>query len=377
MTESPVQAPPARLTRYPVLGTRSLEEAREAVTRVYLDHELSAPDDRLEMTLNATADRLFTLGYLTYKSCAKLVMPPTEDCYHVNLTVAGRTDATRTDGERETTLARSSGLVLLPDQANTVRWSPDAEQLILKIPRSSLENHLAEHLNRPVHEVLDFDFGIDLSTAAGSTLLASVEFFARELDRPGGLADMPIAREQLEAFVMTQLLHSGRHQFTDLLAAPDDPVRKGRLRPVIEYMEQHADEPLSPPELARVGCMSVRTLHATFQQELGESPMAYLRRVRLDHVRAELLRSDPALTRVTDVALRWGFFHQSRFAQQTRPHRDPGPAPGRSCGRHRGTPRAGCSRSRPRPRPGEARRTAPASRRPRRTCRFPTARTPC
>lgn len=318
MAESLAPTPPARLARYAVLGTTSLEEARDAVTRVYLDHELTAPGDRLQMTLNATSDRLFTLGYLTYQSCAKLIMPPTEDCYHVNLTVGGRTDASRTDGGRETTRARTSGIVLLPDQENTVRWSPDAEQLILKIPRLSLETHLGEHLNHPVNEVVDFDFGIDLTTAAGSTLLSSVEFFARELDRPGGLADMPIAREQLEAFIMTQLLHTARHQFSDELVAPEGPVRNGRLGPVIEYMEQHADEPLSPPELARVGCMSVRTLHATFQQELGESPMSYLRRVRLDHVRAELMRCDPAMTRVTDVALRWGFLHQSRFAQQYR-----------------------------------------------------------
>jgi AraC-like DNA-binding protein len=314
----PVQVPPARLTRYPVLDTRSLEQAREAVTRVYLDHDLSAPDDRLEMTLNATSDRLFTVGYLTYKSAAKLVMPPTEDNYHVNLTTAGRTAASRTDGGRASTAARTSGIVLLPDQENTVRWSPDAEQLILKIPRRSLEDHLSEQLNRPVHDVLDFDYGIDLTTPAGRTLLASVEFFVRELDRPGGLADMPIAREQYEAFVMTQLLHAGRHQYTDALLAPADPVRSGRLRPVLDYMEQHADEPLTPQELARVGCMSVRTLHATFQQELGESPMTHLRRIRLDHVRAELLRCEPASTRVTEVALRWGFFHQSRFAQQYR-----------------------------------------------------------
>jgi len=64
--------------------------------------------------------------------------------------------------------------------------------------------------------------------------------------------------------------------------------------------------------------MSVRTLHAACQQDLGELPMSYLRRIRLDHVRAELLRSDPLLTRVTDVSLRWGFLHQSRFAQQYR-----------------------------------------------------------
>ncbi|OLS99478.1 AraC family transcriptional regulator [Pseudonocardia sp. CNS-004] len=309
-------SPPARLARYPVLDTRSLEQARDAVTRVYLDHELTAPEDQLEMTLNATSDRLFTLGYLTYSSCAKLIMPPTEDCYHVNLTVEGRTDANRSDGERATTRARTSGIVLLPDQENTVRWSPDAEQLILKIPRRSLETHLSEQLNRPVHDVLDFDFGIDLTTPAGRTLLSSVEFFARELDRPGGLADMPIAREQLEAFVMTQLLHTGRHQYLDDLVAPAEAVRRGRLGPVIDYMEQHADEPLSPQELARVGCMSVRTLHATFQQELCESPMSFLRRIRLDHVRAELLRCDPTQTRIVDVAMRWGFIHQSRFAQQ-------------------------------------------------------------
>lgn len=72
-------------------------------------------------------------------------------------------------------------------------------------------------------------------------------------------------------------------------------------------MEQHADEPLTPQELARVGCMSVCTLHTTFQQALGESPMSYLRRIRLDHVRAELQRSDPSLVWVTDVAIRWGF----------------------------------------------------------------------
>lgn len=310
--------PPALLTRFPVLGTRSLDEARDAVTRIYLEHELTAPTDHLEMTLNAVTDRRFTLGYLTYRSAAKLVMPATEDNYHVNLTVAGRTDADRTDGGRASTHGGRSGIVLAPDQRNTVRWSPDAEQLILKIPRRSLENHLGDLLGRPVNGVVDFDFGLDLSTGQGSTLLASVEFLARELDRPGGLADLPLAREQFEAFVMTQLLHSGRHQYSDDLRAPAEPLRHGRLQPVLDYMEQHADEPLTPQELARVGCMSVRTLHASFQQALGESPMSHLRRIRLDHVRAELLRSDPSVTLVTDVAVRWGFLHQSRFAQQYR-----------------------------------------------------------
>ena len=90
------------------------------------------------------------------------------------------------------------------------------------------------------------------------------------------------------------------------------------LAVVVAYVEAHAREPLTPQELARVGCMSVRTLHASFRQALGETPMSYLRRVRLDRVREELLRGNPARVRVTDVATAWGFCHQSRFAQQYR-----------------------------------------------------------
>ncbi len=307
-----------RLSRFPVLATRDLEEAREAVARVYLDHALSAPSGRLEMTLNAVPHPQFTLGYLAYRSATTLVMPPTEDCYHVNLTTAGETRASRSDGAREATAALRRGVVLLPDQENTVRWSEDAEQLILKISRRSLERHLGDLLGRKVDEVLDFDFGLDLSDPRGAALLSSVEFYARELDRPGGLGEMPLAREQYLAFIMTQLLHASRHQYTDELTVPVDPLRRSRLRPVLEYMEQHAAEPLTPQDLARVGCMSVRTLHATFQQTVGESPMNHLRRLRLDHVRAELQRSDRQVVRVTDVALRWGFLHQSRFAQQYR-----------------------------------------------------------
>ena len=306
------------LDRFPVMQTRSLEQARDAVTRVYLPHDLTAKTDLLDMTLNAVTDHNFTLGYLTYQAATQLVMPATESCYHVNLTTRGETHADRTDGARESTVADRRGLVLSPVQRNTVRWVPDAEQLILKIPRSSLETHLSDLLGRPVTEVVDFAFGLDLTTGSGRSLLRSVRFLADELDRPEGLAEMPVAREQLEAYVMTQLLFAGRHRFSDALRAPTEAVRLGRLAPVVEHMQAHADQPLTPQELARVGCMSVRTLHASFQQTFGESPMSYLRRIRLDHVRAELLRSDPRTVRVTDVAMKWGFFHQSRFAQQYR-----------------------------------------------------------
>jgi AraC-like DNA-binding protein len=307
------------LSRFPVVRTSRLDEARDAVTSVYLPHRLDSADgDRLAMTLNAAKAARFTLGYLVYGAKTQLDMPPTELTYHINLTTRGMTFASRSDGGRAVTAAETSGIILLPDQQNTVRWTGDAEQLILKVPRRRLESHLAGLLGRPVDAVVDFGFGLDLTTPHGSSLLSAVRFMARELDRPGGIAEMPLAREQLETFVLTELLSAASSSFSDELGSPAGALPRSRLKPVIEHMEVHADQALTPQELARVGCMSVRTLHATFQQELGISCMAYLRRLRLDHVRTDLLRLGHPDIRVTDVAMRWGFFHPSRFAQQYR-----------------------------------------------------------
>jgi len=305
---------PRTLRRFPVLATTSAEEAHDAVTHVYLPHALRA-DESLRMQLNAARQKRFTLGFLAYGAQAELRMPPTGTTYHINLTTSGHTFAERGDGTRAVTEARASGVVLLPNQLNTVRWTPDAEQLILKIPRTRLESHLSDLIGHPVTGPVDFDFGFSTASPRGRSLLASVEFLARELDRDGGITETPLAREQLEAFVMTQVLLAVRNSYTDLLGGFVTRARPSRLQAVLSYMETHADQPLTPGELARVGCMSVRALHATFRHELGVSPMAHLRRIRLDHVHAELLRgAEPH--RISDVAMRWGFFHPSRFARQ-------------------------------------------------------------
>ncbi len=301
----------------PVMATTSLEEARAAVSEVYLPHDLDGPADALDLHLNAQVDRYLTVGYLTYQAQTRLRMPPSETAYHVNLTVAGHTRAAQ-DGGRESTVADRSGVVISPVRHSTVWWGEDAEQIILRISRTRLESHLAGLLGTPVTEPIHFDLGLDLTTACGATLLSSARFLATELDQPGGLAAMPLAREQLESYVLTTLLHAGRHQFSDSLRTRSDTRRLGRLAPVVAHVEEHTADELTPELLAHVGCVSVRTLHTAFQAQLGISPMGYVRRVRLGRVREELLSADPGHVRVADVALRWGFAHPSRFAQQYR-----------------------------------------------------------
>jgi AraC-binding-like domain len=112
------------LASAPVVATHSVEEAREAVSRIYLRHNLSSRDGALNMRFNATAGGHMTLGYLTYQAEAELTMPPTEDCYIVNLTIAGATRGSRGDGVRGRTAGNERGLVLSPVQNHRVHGPP-------------------------------------------------------------------------------------------------------------------------------------------------------------------------------------------------------------------------------------------------------------
>lgn len=76
---------------------------------------------------------------------------------------------------------------------------------------------------------------------------------------------------------------------------------------------ESGDQPPSIEALcARLG-VSRRTLQNSFMAVAGESPLAYLRSVRLGAARAQL-RAGDGRTSVTEVALAHGFTHLGRFA---------------------------------------------------------------
>lgn len=306
---------PADPGSQPLLVTKDLDEARHYITDVYIPHDLETRDGRvLDFRLRYLASERLTVGHLIYGADAELLVPPMRDCYHMNLTLSGSTMVSQR-GRWASTQAGRSGVLFNPTDSFTVRWSPDAVQYAVKLPRRSVESHLAKLIHRPVERPIEFDLGFDASSPAGQSLLSSVHFLRQELARPGGLATMPVARDQLESLVLTQLLVTIPNNYTELLRAPETPARQQHIRRVVELIEAHPERDLTLGELAQEAGTTARALQRGFKDVVGMSPTAYVRAVRLDRVRDELLVRGTSAS-VTDVAMAWGFFHLGRFAQQ-------------------------------------------------------------
>ncbi len=95
----------------------------------------------------------------------------------------------------------------------------------------------------------------------------------------------------------------------------DDAMASVALSRALDLVEARVDEPLTLPELAAAAGVTPRALQQAFRRHLETTPSEYVRQVRLDRAHDDLAageRDDG--TTVTDVALRWGFYHQGRFA---------------------------------------------------------------
>ena len=103
--------------------------------------------------------------------------------------------------------------------------------------------------------------------------------------------------------------------------APSEIEAPRRGRRLARQAEALLRENLAEPPSIAVLCGALganeRTLHEAFRTHLGTTPKAYLKILRLNAAHHGLLRA-AASTRVTDVALDWGFEHFGWFSQDYR-----------------------------------------------------------
>jgi AraC family ethanolamine operon transcriptional activator len=110
-------------------------------------------------------------------------------------------------------------------------------------------------------------------------------------------------------------------RIASMLAAPptsDRPsprTRRRALRRAEEYMRAHARERISLAHLCSASESSERTLRQVFRECYGTSPMALLRKLRLQGLRQDLRDAGPRTTTVLNLALRWGFWHMGHLGR--------------------------------------------------------------
>jgi AraC-like DNA-binding protein len=135
------------------------------------------------------------------------------------------------------------------------------------------------------------------------------------LASPDAAAEPLVAAGVARLLVATALAAFPNNALTDPTIEDRHDAHPATLRRAVAFIDENAHLDVTVADVAAAASVTIRAVQLAFQRHMGISPMEYLRRVRLDHARQDLMRAGPGggLT-VTAVAYRWGFRSSSRFA---------------------------------------------------------------
>jgi AraC-like DNA-binding protein len=213
---------------------------------------------------------------------------------------------------REFTSPRVLGHILAQDARMTAVLS-DYDGLSFGIPRSAIRENLESLTGKTAVAPIQFDTVIDVSSNGGSMLRGAVEMAARQLGEPQSPLGHPAVATRLEEFIINALLHGQPHNYSDAIAGEQRTATPKQVRRAEAYIQAHAGETIRLAQIAEAAGCSVRALQLAFRA--FRDTMTMLRQARLALAHAELARSDPGATTVTEIAVKFGFYNLGRFAQ--------------------------------------------------------------
>lgn len=305
-------APPLR--HHAIFHSTDADDARAffAGKQVALALQGDGAGPALDTQVNVAYLPNVELCYLQYGVAATARIGTHRDDYRIQLPLHGRAE-TDFGGER---LVCHPGMAAItsPTAQQTIRSGADCGRLLVMFSREALTRHLSALLGEGVDAPLRFAPAMAVGSGPGRSLASLVELAVGDLDRDASGLMQPLAASQFEQLLMTMLLSGQPHNYSERMAGRRDGfVAPRAVRRALDYIRSHPHLPITVQELVAVSGVPGRTLYLQFQRFIGQPPLGYLRLVRLERVRADLLAAAPGETVIT-IALRWGFTHPGRFA---------------------------------------------------------------
>ncbi|EKE71116.1 helix-turn-helix domain-containing protein [Celeribacter baekdonensis] len=311
-------APAIPIARHMLLQTSDIDEARERVGKVFCPHRIEFVGNARKLDFHqsfASIGRL-ALSYVSYGAEVEIDAGVPEDWFMVHTTDRGQCGMqiggqdVLADSRTDAVSSATTGLKM--------RWMNNCGQLVLKIERRALEDHLCQLLNDELRTPIEFLEGAPSESAQAYRRM--LNFVVSETEHEENFYNSPMGLKNLEGTLMTLVLTGFRNNYSEALLHSAQGVAPRHVRLAEDYIRAHVDEPISISDVAAAAGVSQRTLFDGFQRFRDKTPMAFLKAIRMEAVRKELLRADAMASgvSVTSIAVNWGFTNLGRFAESYR-----------------------------------------------------------
>lgn len=300
----------ALLKQFEVLATRDHEAARGFISNAFAPHSQTILSGDLDVHMYYRELPAVGVAFMTYGSAKVRIETRLNNWFGAVYPIAGYYEAVSSN--ERCRVGPDAAIVISPSDQLTVTVGPKSKLLIVKMDRVALERAAIRAFSRPLEGPLIFNMRMDQSGEKALTFWRLAELLVRELANPRAGIREPALASQME-LLMLQTLLAAQPICADASEMGKPRLAPGYVKIAEAYMAAHADEMMDIPSLSKAAGVSRRTLNYGFQKYRGTSPTQYLKNIRLERARQDLLSAHSG-TSVTDVAMHWGFTQLGRFA---------------------------------------------------------------
>lgn len=214
---------------------------------------------------------------------------------------------------------QDKGLILSNNELQDLIIDKDCIKYQVVIPEYSMQQVLSDLLHQPIEHAIVFNPQMDLS--ADSSLYVwwrNIDNFLNLHTQFANVQGMQFWAEDYESFLIKALLLSQENNYSDQLRALCNQQEPEYLRKIRLFIQQHAHEDICADDLQRVAGVSKTKLYEEFQQHYGTTPLAFLRKYRLQQIHKVLTQTANEKVSISKLAYDWGFNHLGRFSQEYR-----------------------------------------------------------
>jgi AraC-like DNA-binding protein len=295
------------------LRTADLDEAIDAVTRIYCPHSVHIQGSNRGVSSELEVNRAGALRIVYLKYSAPVHIDAGDFKRLMLMMSCTSGSGWVRQGRSEASWLSGQTVPMCPDVASQLAFDANFAQRSVRIDLALLDELCAQRLGRRLDDPVRFSllpFSVELEHAWQSAMNLALSYESAGIQLP------PHASKAFDEFMLSLLLDLAPHNYSDEIKGPH-PLAAPRALREAERLMREADGVTSVHEIAAAVSVSVRSLEAGFREWKQETPVAFMRRLRLADAREQLSNAG-AQTTVTDVALSCGFLHLSRFAQYYR-----------------------------------------------------------
>ncbi|MBT8470679.1 MAG: helix-turn-helix domain-containing protein [Deltaproteobacteria bacterium] len=236
--------------------------------------------------------------------CGEVVAERLKHTYSINIPLSSGID--RIAGRQRREVPVGDAWVVPEEVELHLRFRTGAPLLVVNID-ADLVNAYSGEIAPCVRQPLS----ISLSTAEGARLFQLLTIHWSEALHGEHAADSLVAIEEVQQSIVEAFVAAVWPEVSTMTASSDARRTIARAK---DYIRGELAGSLSVAAIAKTARTTARTLHRVFLDYTGLSPMAYVRRERLNAVRRRLLGADRGEVTVAEAAREHGFTHMGRFS---------------------------------------------------------------